>query len=145
MLEFHLEILTVRSKDQADSLYAAITKGADFEDMARQYSIDMYKYRGGDLGFIRWIDLENDLKDQTADIKVGDIQSPFQYRGAYSILKLVDEKPSDPEEFNTYRDKIVEILTLEKRHNAWERYIDGLKMQYLDLFRPHLKYQHDNR
>jgi peptidyl-prolyl cis-trans isomerase C len=128
--QYHFEILTVRTKDQADSLYSAIAKGAKFEDEARQYSIDMYRYRGGDLGFIRWIDLEDDLKDQATDIKVGNLRGPFEYRGAYSLLKLIDEKPADPEELEPYRKKVVDILTFRKRRDAWARYIDSLKKIY---------------
>jgi len=128
--QFRFNLLTVRDKDVADSLYQTITNGASFEDLARRYSLDMYKYRGGDLGMSRWIDVEDALKSQAESMRVGDVSRPFLNRHAYSILRLSDQKPADSEELDSHRKKIVAILTARKREVARNAYFNHLKERY---------------
>jgi len=128
--QFRFNMLTVRDKDRADSLYQAIANGASFEDLARQHSLDMYKYRGGDLGLSRWIDVEDVIKSQAEGMHVGDVRGPFVNRHAYSIIRLSDEKPADLAELDAHRKKIVEILTARKQQRARDGYFDLLKARH---------------
>ena len=86
-----------------------LTKGADFAELAKQYSKDPGSAsKGGDLGWIsysspivkKFLDVAFELKD------TGDISKPFQTQFGYHIVKLLGKKPIE-----SFEEKRKEIET----------------------------------
>ena len=62
--EIHIKHIIVDSERLADSLYNAATGGAEFEQLARDFSLDQStSMRGGDLGYVRWGMLYEQFQD----------------------------------------------------------------------------------
>ncbi len=128
--ELHLKIMTIRGKELVDSLYNVINNGSNFEELAQQFSLDTYRYRGGDLGYIRWIDTENALKEQAGSMEIGDVSNPFDYREVYAIIKLYDTKPADPDQLDQLRKSIIRIMKYRKMQSATEDFYQRLRLKY---------------
>jgi peptidyl-prolyl cis-trans isomerase SurA len=90
--------------------------GADFSELAMDYSEDSSASTGGDIGFVGESSLNQSdpaLKRAVLAMKPGEVSNPIQTKdGAYSILKLIAKEPagdrqlSDPQVQQAIRDAL---------------------------------------
>ncbi|PDO11074.1 MAG: hypothetical protein BLM47_03495 [Candidatus Reconcilbacillus cellulovorans] len=103
---FHLLKIAVRTKEQADVVLDELREGADFEQVARERSMDETSaLAGGDIG---WIDEHDPFTDpailETAKrLAVGQTSGAVAVEGGYVILKLKDKQ-------------VVNRMTPEEKH-----------------------------
>ena len=77
------------AKLRADSIYAALTKGADFADLARRLSDDKGSgRRGGDLSWIQKGQTVKEFENQVFSMKPGELSKPFLSPFGYHIVKV---------------------------------------------------------
>jgi peptidyl-prolyl cis-trans isomerase SurA len=115
-----------RKNDKAESepdakrkvalLEQKIASGADFSQLAMDYSEDSTASTGGDLGFVPESALNQSdplLKKSVLSMKAGDVTQPIGVKnGGYRILKLVAKEPSgqrelsDPQVQQSIRDML---------------------------------------
>ena len=129
--QYHFAVVSVPNRELGDSLISVIKNGADIQTLAKQYSVDMYRYKGGDRGFVRWIDVENLIKNQADSIKVGEVRGPYRNREAFSFFQLLDLKPANSEELAPNKTEIISILKMRKKQAALNRFVEKLKKQYV--------------
>jgi foldase protein PrsA len=98
-VEFHIRIIVVSTKEQANKVLTDLAKGEDFATLARDRSLDDNTSNGGgDLG---WIE-ENDpfvaapIMNAAKQLKVGETSKPIAVDNGYAIVNLRDrrEKPN---------------------------------------------------
>jgi peptidyl-prolyl cis-trans isomerase SurA len=90
--------------------------GADFSELAMDYSEDSSASTGGDIGFVGESSLNQSdpaLKRAVLAMKPGEVSNPIQTKdGTYSILKLIAKEPagdrqlSDPQVQQAIRDAL---------------------------------------
>lgn len=83
-------ILTENDSD-ANQLLNKLTQGADFAELASQYSIDIYSAAmGGDLGEIEYNDpfYDRNMLEEASNMQVGDVVGPISTEDGYAILYL---------------------------------------------------------
>ena len=78
--------------EKAAMIEKKIRSGESFSLLARKYSEDPTAGSGGDLGFIRRDQLSKEFISALANMKTGDVSSPFWTESGLHIIKLV-EKP----------------------------------------------------
>jgi len=126
------------AKQTINDIYDKLTKGADFADLATQYSKDPGSAsKGGVLGWLsyggpyikKFQDVAFELKD------TGDISKPFQTQFGYHIVKLLGRKPME-----TFDEKRKEI---ETKLNSGGYYIP-LHQQGIDDMKKELGFQKNN-
>jgi parvulin-like peptidyl-prolyl isomerase len=140
--QYRFAMLSVHERKLADSLFDIVKlQGGDtlqhpnIKELAKQFSVDMYRYRGGDRGLQRWIDIENIIKvrvqhhDGAESIKVGEIAAPFANHDAFSFFQLLEQKPANPEELAANRTEIISILKMQKIQTALNQFVEKLKRQ----------------
>lgn len=114
----------------ADSLYNAVTSGADFDQVARDFSLDNTSaMNGGDLGYQRWGTFREDFQDQVFKMSVGQISRPFQTASGWHIVQLVDKRETDPGPFDQLKGMLRGRLQEQKRQKAMDEYLDGLRQR----------------
>jgi len=123
------------SQKTINDVYDQLTKGADFAELAKQYSKDPGSAsKGGDLGWIsyggpiikKFQDVAFELKD------TGEISKPFQTQFGYHIVKLLGKKPLD-----SFSEKRKEI---ENKLNSGGYFIP-LHQQGIDDMKKELGFQ----
>ena len=82
-------------KNQIDEIYQKIQTGADFAELAREYSQDGSASRGGDLDWFGYGNMVKEFEEEAFALKdTGDISKPFASVFGYHIVKLLDKKPT---------------------------------------------------
>ncbi|MBQ0074418.1 MAG: peptidylprolyl isomerase [Prevotella sp.] len=97
----------------ADSIYQALTKGADFAELAKAKSQDPGSaQRGGDIGWISRGQTLKNFEDATFQLKDNEISKPVLSEVGYHIIKMGGHKEMEP--YDSLRNEIYQFI--EKRN-----------------------------
>jgi peptidyl-prolyl cis-trans isomerase SurA len=103
----------VEAKRKVGILEQKLAAGADFSQLAMDYSEDSTATTGGDLGFVPESALNRSdpaLKKIVLAMKPGEVTQPIAIQGGYRILKMIAKEPagqrvlSDPQVQQSIRD-----------------------------------------
>lgn len=79
-----------------EDIIQLLKNGADFEDLAKEYSEDEgSKDKGGDLGFIGKNRMVKPFEDAAFNASIGEIVGPIETQDGLHVLKVVDKKKED--------------------------------------------------
>jgi peptidyl-prolyl cis-trans isomerase SurA len=107
---------------RADMLRSQLLQGADFAELAKQYSRDASAKDGGDLGTLKRGELAQDIENQILSLAPGQISMPYRSSLGYHIFRLESKETLEGEGLARVRAQIREILFREKfdtRLDAW--------------------------
>jgi peptidyl-prolyl cis-trans isomerase SurA len=84
------------SKKNADSVYQLLKNGADFSEMAKQFSDDKLTYlNGGELPEFGTGKFDRKFEQEVLQLtKDGDISKPFQTSFGFHIIKRISQTPT---------------------------------------------------
>ncbi len=80
--------ILVPTEDQANDLKQQIADGADFADLARQYSKCPSGARGGDLGEFSPGQMVKEFNDVCFNDEVGVVHGPVQTQFGYHLIEV---------------------------------------------------------
>jgi peptidyl-prolyl cis-trans isomerase SurA len=96
------EINPAEQKTRLDSIRNAIIAGADFEQLARRFSIDRSVIRnGGHMGYITATKFPYTFEDAAYTTPVGQISPVIETPFGYHIVKVHNRRPADKSWWNT--------------------------------------------
>jgi foldase protein PrsA len=114
-VEFHIRIIVVSTKEQANKVLSDLAKGEDFATLARDRSLDDNTSNGGgDLG---WIE-ENDpfvaapIMNAAKQLKVGETSKPIAVDNGYAIVNLRDRREKPNPELSFIKENVRKELAL---------------------------------
>jgi len=91
-----ISIILLKTKTEAHRVLQKLGAGADFAELAGQYSIGPGKEEGGDMGFFAPGDLVEELNAVALGLKIGEYSGIVETSKGYFILMKTDEKsPSE--------------------------------------------------
>ena len=118
----------------ADALVKSARTGYDFATLARKYSIDLSRDKGGDLGtrmpggFGKAIDLA------ILRLDVGQVSEPLVYGNKLMIVKVTERPPSQVPPLPEVHDLIASRVRDEQFNKQVEIWLDELKQGvYIDI------------
>lgn len=120
------------AKAKADMLMARIKEGADFGELALDYSEDPQSLaQGGDLGYIAASSLNRvapQLRDAVMKMQPGAV-SVVTMNGSYTILMLIAREPAGQRELSnpSVRDGIRDLLRSRKEEVLRAAYLGSLR------------------
>ncbi len=119
--------------DEKEALTALdqLAKGAKFEDVAKEHSIDATANRGGDVGFFREGQLVPDFEKACIKLDVGQTSGIVQTQFGYHIIKLTDKKEPGVKSYEEAKRAIEAELKKTKRQEIFKTFIAGLKSKYV--------------
>ena len=114
------------AKVRIDSIYGALLAGADFAEMARQYSDDKSTAaNGGELPWIGPAQVIPEFRDAAWALRQGQMSKPVLTAAGYHIIYMNERKPLEP--FEEKRAEIKERLDkMGLQEDAAERMIDRM-------------------
>jgi peptidyl-prolyl cis-trans isomerase SurA len=77
-----------RAKARADSVFAMLGKGEDFEALARRFGQDGTRERGGDLGWGRRSDWDRDFANVAFALRPGQVSPPVLTQFGWHIIRV---------------------------------------------------------
>ncbi len=124
----HLQVRTVSvpTEEEAAAVAADIRAGASMDSIAREKSVDIYRYQDGLYKSKYYGDVENAIRDVAKRMKPGEVSSPFPYRQVWAVLRLEKVTPADPKELDDHRKKIESVLRYYANERAWDKFVDSL-------------------
>lgn len=79
--------ILVEHKYQAEDILSLLKTGADFQTLAKKFSICSSSKSGGDLGDLSGKNIDDDFKDSAVLLKPGQISGPVRSKFGYHIIQ----------------------------------------------------------
>ena len=84
-----VQVIVVRSPEDADRVLTRLKAGEDFASLARTESIDPTAPDGGFIGELDPATLRSELRDALHDLKPGDVSTVVHIPSGYAILRIL--------------------------------------------------------
>ena len=128
------EIDAARAK--AEGIRKQLLSGADFGQLARQYSDDDSKNQGGELGDFSRGDMLDPIQNAVDGMKVGDISELVRTDHGFHILKLEAHDQGKAKPLSEVSDQIRDKLTTQKAQQEFSTWVDNdlVKQHYVETF-----------
>lgn len=111
----------------AGAIMGKLDVGEDFAELARQYSQDAARERGGDAGWIERSDMRAELSEVAFNLTVGDYSEPISIGNQIFILKVEERREEGIKPIAEVRGEIENILADQIAREAQERWLDNLR------------------
>lgn len=107
---------------------AKLNRGADFEELAKQYSDDTASAkRGGDLGFIVRGQMVKKFEEAAFALPVGGVSDIVQTDFGYHIIKVEEKRAPSKLRLEDVRDDLKEYIFRSAARAEYVHFIDSLK------------------
>ncbi len=114
------------AKEKAGNVLKQIRAGADFAELARQYSDDPgSSAQGGDLGFFARGAMVPEFEDTVFSQQPGDVSEPVKTQFGFHIIKLDEIRGSEIPELDQVRAELIDEL---KQREADDLYYEQLEL-----------------
>jgi peptidyl-prolyl cis-trans isomerase SurA len=136
--KYRLEVILLkkdgRHKDNMPATVAEIkgklSAGANFSELARQYSDGANAEQGGDQGWLT--DMNEKLKELVLTLKPGEIAAePLDLGTSFYLVRLAEFSPGNNTLTKETEEKIREILLEEEENQRYEKFLRELRLKYL--------------
>jgi len=133
--------LYAATKAEADSLYAELSRGASFDELAKRvFSDPGLRENGGSLGYISIDETDPQFESTAFAMQIGEVSRPVKTAQGYSILRI-DDIQRNPflteSEFLKVKEKL--------RGFARKRNYDQALAQYSAILRKRLELRFDDQ
>ena len=114
--------LAIPNENTAKEIYNSLKEGADFAQVARQYSLNIDSLKAG-----KGRELKKDLEDVLFALNVGEYCQPIKVGDSYYIFKLESITPSQRQTLSQSQDNIRAFLFEQKMQEELDRWLDEIK------------------
>ncbi len=114
-------------KKKADDVMTQLKSGASFVDLARLYSQDSRRTKGGDWGWQRRSDLRKEFSDILFTLEPGQYTQPITMPEGTFILYVEERKHAGIQPLDEVRDQIERLLQQQSTTQAQERWLEKLR------------------
>lgn len=124
------------TKEKIEFVEKQLENGAEFGDIAREYSDDTATSGdGGDLGFITEGQMVEEFEKTAFLLKAGEVSGIIETQFGYHILKVFDREEGRIQEYDEVKDDLSVYLSELKKVEKWEEFIleliDNAEIEYL--------------
>ncbi len=116
---------TLRTK--ANDLIAQLKAGASFTDLARLYSQDSRRNKGGDWGWQHKSDLRKEFSETLFTLEKGQHTAPILMPEGVFVLFVEDRKRAGIQTLDEVRDQIERMLQQQSARQAQDRWLERLR------------------
>jgi len=127
--QLHLRHILVKEEKEADEIYSLLKKGADFDTLAKEKSIDpSAQENGGDLAWVSWGMMVDPFQEAAWKLRPGQISRPVKTQFGWHLIKLEERKPvENPPAFEQAKETVGKKLDSIRRRQLVDSFLDNLK------------------
>ena len=114
-------------KASAAGLADSLRSGADFAELARRFSDDRYRIKGGHLGEVHRGRLPGEIEKVAFTMTVGEISDPIRTPKGYAIIKVLGRRRPLQLGFDEVKIKLKKDLEKKYRTEERKRWLGELK------------------
>lgn len=120
---------------KAEGVISKFHGGEPFAELARQYSQDTRRNKGGDWGWQKRTDLRKEFSDIIFNLKKGEVSQPILIPEGCFLLYVEDRKYAGIQPIDEVRDEIERILVQQMTRQSQERWLERLRRNgYVKMF-----------
>lgn len=119
--------ILVEEKETAEEVLDKLNAGADFAELAVEYSIDGSASQGGILGTFPRGRMVKPFEDAAFSLDAGDLSEIVETDFGYHIIKVTDKQEAGKISFDESKDQIKEALLNQKQVETLNNYIRDLR------------------
>jgi len=126
-LKLRASHIMVDTEAEANEVLQKLKEGGDFAQLAKQYSKDPSKERGGDIGYFIKGQLMPELEEVCFKLQVGQTTDIIKTKFGYHIIRLTDRIEPRTVELSEVRDAIEKELKDMAQQRALNDLVKGLR------------------
>jgi len=119
--------ILLSTEEEAKKVLDELNEGADFDEMARQYSKDLTKDRGGDLGYFQKGQMIPEFEKACFQLQPGETSNIVKTRFGYHIIKVTDKRPAEHKQLSEVKEKIRAKLIDQSKQQQFRDFVQSLK------------------
>lgn len=128
--EYKVALIVTATEAQAKALIAQLNKGASFEKIATEHSIDPSKAKGGQVGWVLPAQILPAISNVMVNLNKGAIAvSPIATQAGWNIIKVEDKRLYQAPGLNEAKNDIRQALQQQQRAELVKRLRDNAKVQ----------------
>jgi len=112
---------------KAQAVRAKFHAGDSFAELARQFSQDTRRNKGGDWGWTKRSDMRKEFSDVLFNLKKGEVSEPIITPEGSFLLYVEDRKFAGIQSLDEVRDEIERILAQQMTRQSQERWLERLR------------------
>ncbi|MBP6508025.1 MAG: peptidylprolyl isomerase [Opitutaceae bacterium] len=112
---------------KATEVIGRFAHGEKFEDLAKEYSQDSRRNKGGDWGWMKRSDLKKEFSDPVFALKKGEISDTIILPDGAFLLFAEDRKYAGIQPIDEVRDTIERMLIQQMTNVSQERWLERLR------------------
>lgn len=113
--------------EQANMIVARFKAGEKFEDLAKQFSKDLKRSKGGDWGPLKRSDFRKEFSEVAFALKKGEASEPLLLPEGAFILYAEDRRFAGIQPIDEVRDQIERVLIQQMSRTSQERWLERLR------------------
>jgi peptidyl-prolyl cis-trans isomerase SurA len=117
----------IQLRERAIALLARFSAGEKFEDLAKEYSEDSRRDKGGDWGWQKRTDLKSEFSDPVFALKKGQVTEPITTPDGCFLLFVEDRKYAGIQPLDQVREQIERILMTQMTQVSMEHWLERLR------------------
>ena len=123
--------ILVEGEETAKEIKQKLADGADFAELAKEYSTDEgSKENGGELGFFPRGTMVTEFEDVAFSLPMNEISEPVKSDYGYHIIKVEEKKEAKEADFDDSKAAIKETLIDEKMESEYTTWLEEKKKDY---------------
>ena len=112
------------AKKQIEDIQQQLNDGADFAELAKQYSQDtLSAENGGEIGFISKGQTVPEFEDAAFALSAGEISPIVETYYGYHLIKVLEEQEAYIRSFDEVRETIETYLLNNKQIESWQDFV----------------------
>lgn len=123
-----LHEIVVATREEAENILSRLSLGEVFENIARKESISQSRAKGGDLGWLKKGDIEQELEKIVFQMNPEQIFGKVvQTRMGYHLIKVSEKQYSRTQSIEEISSEIENTLKAQKKKNEAKKFLDELR------------------
>jgi foldase protein PrsA len=123
--------ILVEDEATANEIKQKLADGADFAELAKEYSTDEgSKGNGGELGFFPKGTMVTEFEDVAFSLPINEISDPVKSDYGYHIIKVEEKKEAKEANFDDSKATIKETLIDQKMESEYSKWLEEKKKDY---------------
>lgn len=125
----HVRHIVVETEEEAKEIREKLESGGDFEKLAEEESLEDWKAKGGDLGFIEQRSIIPEFGEVAFSLKVDELSEPVKTQFGYHIIQVKEIQEPRQLELDELRDEIKRVILQQKRNALLSNWISQLRAE----------------
>ncbi len=115
---------------KAEDVIAKAKAGADFAELAREFSEGPTAPRGGALGFFTRARIVKPFSDAAFSLSDGEVSAPVRSKFGIHVIKRTDSKPASRTAFEEVEADLIRDLETKKEREAFTKLLEKAEKDY---------------